>query len=70
MTIRMLLAAGLMVTGTIAYRPARVTQVVGDTEHDTSTIDDQVDLAITVYNSDIALIRDVAICDCRAARPT
>jgi hypothetical protein len=26
---------------------------------DTSTLDDQVDLAVTVYNSDIALVRDV-----------
>src|SRR5437899_10020365 len=26
---------------------------------DTSTFDDQVDLAVTVYNSDIALVRDV-----------
>ncbi len=27
--------------------------------HDGSTLDDQVDLAVTVYNSDIALVRDV-----------
>ena len=26
---------------------------------ETSTLDDQVDLAVTVYNSDIALVRDV-----------
>src|SRR6202521_724720 len=26
---------------------------------DESTLDDQVDLAVTVYNSDIALVRDV-----------
>src|SRR5439155_16415729 len=26
---------------------------------DSSTLDDQVDLAVTVYNSDIALVRDV-----------
>ena len=26
---------------------------------ETSTLDDQIDLAVTVYNSDIALVRDV-----------
>jgi hypothetical protein len=28
-------------------------------EQDSTTLDDQVELAVTVYNSDIALIRDV-----------
>ncbi len=47
---------------TIAGRPASVTRAVsaqqmppGDV---TSTVDDQTELAVTVYNSDIALIRD------------
>src|SRR5262249_1447142 len=30
-----------------------------DAGHDVSTLDDQTDLAVTVYNSDIALVRDV-----------
>src|SRR5438552_9594458 len=30
-----------------------------DTGQDTTTLDDQVELALTVYNSDIALVRDV-----------
>src|SRR5262245_65769109 len=30
-----------------------------DPQPDGSTLDDQVDLAVTVYNSDIALVRDV-----------
>jgi hypothetical protein len=32
---------------------------VGSTGQDTTTLEDQVDLAVTVYNSDIALVRDV-----------
>ena len=34
---------------------------------DTTTLDDQVELAVTVYNSDIALVRDVRRLGCRPA---
>src|ERR1700730_9442538 len=30
-----------------------------DAGHDDSTLEDQVDLAVTVYNSDVALVRDI-----------
>ena len=36
--------------------PASATRSDGQ---DTSTLDDQIDLSVTVYNSDIALVRDV-----------
>jgi hypothetical protein len=46
-----ILAAG----GTFETNAARAT-VIGQ---DTSTLDDQVELSLTVYNSDLALVRDV-----------
>ncbi len=39
--------------------PAAHAAVTAATGQDSSTLDDQVDLAVTVYNSDIALVRDV-----------
>jgi hypothetical protein len=42
------------------WNPAAPTSAsASDTEHAESTLDHQVDLALTVYNSDIALVRDV-----------
>ena len=38
---------------------ALVVQAAPGAGQDSSTLDDQVDLAVTVYNSDIALVRDV-----------
>src|SRR6059058_5015935 len=37
----------------------RVAAAAPPAAQDSSTLDDQVDLAVTVYNSDIALVRDV-----------
>jgi hypothetical protein len=51
----------LVLAGGIAFwrHSAPATAAVRDAGHDESTLDDQVDLALTVYNSDIALVRDV-----------
>ena len=55
--------AALVVAGTaISSRhvaPVAQASPVPVTGQDSSTLDDQTDLAITVYNSDIALVRDV-----------
>ena len=40
-----------------AVRPLRIQRPAPD--QDQTTLDDQVDLAVTVYNSDLALVRDV-----------
>src|SRR5258708_1077415 len=40
-------------------QPAPAARSVRAAEPGSSTLDDQVDLAVTVYNSDIALVRDV-----------
>jgi hypothetical protein len=50
-----LVAAGVL----IPRRSAPVVSAARSDAQDTSTLDDQVDLSITVYNSDIALVRDV-----------
>ncbi len=70
MTTRMLLAAALMLGGTaVAHRPAETEQAVAVHPDDAaSTLDDQIDLGVTVYNSDIALVRDVR--DLRLPRGT
>jgi hypothetical protein len=60
MTTRIWLAALLIAAGAIgSHRTTPIAQAARDAGHDTSTLDDQVDLAVTVYNSDIALVRDV-----------
>jgi len=62
MKTRIWLAALLLAAGPVAshHNPSvAVAQAAPDAGHDTSTLDDQVDLAVTVYNSDIALVRDV-----------
>jgi hypothetical protein len=48
--------AGVAMTATRSVPSAAPTHSAGQ---DTTTLDDQVDLAVTVYNSDIALVRDV-----------
>jgi len=61
MKLRIWLAALVIAAGVLSSR----TQTPGAQAHDsapdqgTSSLDDQVDLAVTVYNSDIALVRDV-----------
>src|SRR5437762_753265 len=55
--------AALLVAGTAAFShhstPAAAAAASRDAGQDESTLDDQVDLGVTVYNSDIALVRDV-----------
>src|SRR5260370_21442263 len=60
MKTRIWLAALLTAAGAFGSRhTAPVVKAARDTGQDASTLDDQVDLAVTVYNSDIALVRDV-----------
>ncbi len=58
-----LLVAGLAVTPLIVDRlavaPVAAASPSKEDQHPGSTLDDQVDLAVTVYNSNIALVRDV-----------
>ena len=51
----------LVITGCIVVprHAAPRAAIPRDTGQDTTTLDDQVELALTVYNSDIALVRDV-----------
>ena len=57
MSVRFMLSA--LVCVTLAAVSAGGKPVAAAAAQGTSTLDDQVDLAITVYNSDIALVRDV-----------
>ncbi len=52
----MITAAALTSPHVVPAAQASATPAAGQ---DSSTLDDQVDLAVTVYNSDIALVRDV-----------
>src|ERR1700724_1330365 len=52
-------ALALAVSVALWRHAAPTAAAAGDAGHDESTLDDQVDLAVTVYNSDIALVRDV-----------
>jgi hypothetical protein len=53
-------AAAAAVVAAVSTRDATpVAATPGATGQDRTTIDDQVDLSVTVYNSDIALVRDV-----------
>jgi len=58
-----LLAAALLAAPTLyeklATTPATAAAPTSEETHPTTTLDDQVDLAVTVYNSNIALVRDV-----------
>ena len=55
--------AAFVVAGGVLVRPAFVSVPAsaqpGATQDATTTLDDQTELAVTVYNSDIALVRDV-----------
>ena len=62
MRLRIWLAALLIAAGVLGSRhSAPVAEAAPDAVQDApaSTLDDQVELAVTVYNSDIALVRDV-----------
>jgi hypothetical protein len=56
-----ILVAALTLTASAAFvrESHPVAATPGTTGQDTTTLDDQVDLSLTVYNSDIALVRDV-----------
>ena len=53
--------AVLILAGVVGFSGSATPRAVSrvDPGQDTSTLDDQVELAVTVYNSDIALVRDV-----------
>src|SRR4249919_3256764 len=61
MRLRIWLAALLIAAGVLGSRTSTPVAHARDSAPDqgTSSLDDQVDLAVTVYNSDIALVRDV-----------
>jgi hypothetical protein len=62
MQTRIALALGAVLVAAAALIPthvAPVAQAAAGVAQPSSTLDDQVDLAVTVYNSDIALVRDV-----------
>src|SRR5258705_10797499 len=60
MTTQSWLAALLIAAGAVgSHRTAPIAEAAANAGHDAATLDDQVDLAVTVYNSDIALVRDV-----------
>jgi len=55
--------AVLAVTGGPSRPPSATITAPQAAQAGTSTLDDQVELAVTVYNSDIALVRDVRSID-------
>lgn len=60
MSARTYLAALTLAAGVLLMRPdAEPTLLAGEQPDLTTTLDDQHELALTVYNSDIALVRDV-----------
>jgi hypothetical protein len=61
MSARAWLATLVIAGGTLLLRPEAhpVVAAVEDTQNVTTTLDDQAELSVTVYNSDIALVRDV-----------
>ena len=61
MSARAWIAALVVVGGAFVIRPAEpVISATTAAEQDaTTTLDDQVELAVTVYNADLALVRDV-----------
>jgi hypothetical protein len=54
-------AVGLVALAGVSHRPDAVVSAASpsQTGPGTTTLDDQTDLAVTVYNSDLALVRDV-----------
>ena len=61
MSARIWVGALIIAGGTLAARPVAPAVAAGPSEvqDQTTTLDDQSELAITVYNSDVALVRDV-----------
>jgi hypothetical protein len=59
MNARLWLAVPALAATLLTYRAAPPALAAGAAAQDTSTLDDQSELAVTVYNSDLALVRDV-----------
>jgi hypothetical protein len=62
MYARVCLAAAVLTAGAMSSMPRPSTATAAEQAepaHSTSTLDDQNDLSLTVYNSDLALVRDV-----------
>jgi hypothetical protein len=60
MTRRLWIPALVLAAGVaVVPKPARLAATPAAPQEATTTLDDQAELAVTVYNSDIALIRDV-----------
>jgi len=61
MSARSWLTAAILAAGVIVLRPTvpPVSALPAQVQDQTTTLDDQTELAITVYNSDLALVRDV-----------
>jgi len=57
--IPLLCAAAAVVAAAISSAPRPHASTPSDTGQTSTTLDDQVDLGVTVYNSDLALVRDV-----------
>ena len=53
------LAAAIALSSSLSPSSAPAAAPIHASGQDTTTLDDQVELAVTVYNSDIALVRDV-----------
>ena len=63
-------AGALIIAGAaLAARPAApvASATPAAVQDQTTTLDDQTELALTVYNSDLALVRDVRTLQLRAA---
>ena len=61
MSARTWMTAAMLAVGAFVLRPAApaVSARPAEVQDQTTTLDDQTELAVTVYNSDIALVRDV-----------
>jgi hypothetical protein len=61
MSARIWMGALLVAGGALAWRPAApgVDATPAEVQDQTTTLDDQTELAVTVYNSDLAMVRDV-----------
>jgi hypothetical protein len=61
MSVRLWCAAAVVAAAAVFIRfdPPAPPVLASEQEHPSTTLDDQTELAVTVYNSDIALVRDV-----------
>ena len=72
MSARTWMTAAMLAGGAFVLRPAApaVSARPAEVQDQTTTLDDQTELAVTVYNSDLALVRDVRSSACARHRPT